>query len=212
MPTTPTKPSACSSPTDRVNACHQAIVRGFPRRHAENIREHGQPTDPAHRATHLRIFRAMRRGGCVLLTGDRGRGKTHLATLIGCEWLAWGLGWPRYWRAADLFADQRRWFDRKVNEWGSAIPEPLGQARECDLLVLDEVQERVGSDYEQAELVRLLDTRYAEIRPTVLITNRTPKEAITTIGPSAFDRLKEGGGIVECNWPNMRDALRGGAA
>lgn len=200
---------------DRVNACQQAINNGFPRLHCERIREAGQAMDDDRAKVHRRVWRCVREGGMVMLTGDRGRGKTHIASLVGCEWEAWGFrsfGRPRYWRLADLFAAQKRWFDEKRDERGNAIAEPLEVARTCGLLVLDEIQERIGTDWEQAELVRVLDVRYTESRPTILITNRTPKDAAAIVGWSAIDRMKEGGAVIACNWDNFRDKIREGAA
>lgn len=200
---------------DRTNACHQARVKGFPRLHCDRVRDHGQPTDEARQAAHRRLWKAIRARGCVLLIGDRGRGKTHLGTLAACEWLAWGFssnGQPRYWRLSDLYAEQKRWFDRKHDPIGNPVPEPLEVARTCGLLVLDEIQERQGTDWEQAELVRLLDVRYTEMRPTVLITNRTLRDVAGIVGMSAIDRMKEGGAVIECAWDNFRDRIRGGAA
>lgn len=200
---------------DRVNACQQAVNNGFPRLHCERIRETGQSMDAERAKVHRRVWRCVREGGLVMLTGDRGRGKTHIASLVGCEWEAWGFrsfGRPRYWRLADLFAAQKHWFDEKRNEWGQPIPEPLELARTCGLLVLDEIQERIGTDWEQAELVRVLDVRYTESRPAILITNRTPKEAAAIVGWSAIDRMKEGGAVIQCDWDNFRDKIRGGAA
>lgn len=201
---------------DRVNACKQARLRGFPRLHTDRVRDIGQAMDADREMAHKRVWKSVRARGMVMLTGDRGRGKTHLATLVACEWLSWGFGGngqPRYWRLADLFADQKAWFDRKHDPLGNRISEPLAIARECGLLVLDELQERIGSDWEQAELVRCLDTRYAEGLPTLLITNRTPEQAAGIVGVSAIDRMKEGGALIECRWNNMRDAIRaaGGA-
>jgi DNA replication protein DnaC len=201
---------------DRVNACQQARVSGFPGRHCDRVREVGRTMDEPRSVVHRRVWASVRQGGMVMLTGDRGRGKTHLATLVGSEWWAFGFGFSvgpaRYWRLSELFADQKAWFDRRRDEWGNAIPEPLEVARTCGLLVLDEIQERQGTDWEQAELVRLLDVRYTEFRPALLITNRTLRDVAAIVGMSAIDRMKEGGAVIECAWDNYRDRIRGGAA
>ena len=197
---------------DRASACRQAGICGFPRLHCDRIAEFGRTLDTPRASVHRQVWRSMRSGSMVMLMGDRGHGKTHMVTLVGSEWWAFGyglsVGAARYWRMADLFSEQKKWFDCKRDEWNNPIRQPLEVARTCGLLVLDEIQERIGTDWEHAELVRLLDVRYAESRPLILVTNRTLRDVAPIVGISAMDRMKEGGGVFECNWFNFRDRLR----
>ena len=160
----------------------------------------GEPVDKA-----KNIEAILNGGGMVGLIGDRGRGKTLMAT-----WIAQRRRERReepgiYLRCADLFAVLR-------GSWGKDHPRGSKNTEEalmelfmnCELLVLDEVQERTCSDWENKILTRLLDHRYSNLLPTLVIGNLTAEELAANLGPSVTDRLKETGGIMECTWGSFR--------
>jgi DNA replication protein DnaC len=72
------------------------------------------------------------------------------------------------------------------------------------LLVLDEIDKRGGTDAEQRLLHRILDKRYRQVLPTLLIGNVADPDELQTIldGPGGdgigplFDRLRQTGGVV----------------
>jgi DNA replication protein DnaC len=155
--------------------------------------------------------RAVAQRSIALLHGPRGTGKTFLATRIARDWCQSGCntgeGRVKYWRLIDLFGAQLAWFDRKHDDNGNAIPEPLGVARTCGLLILDEIHDRLDTDYARSELTRLIDVRYAEKRPTVLITNRHSNQISGVIGVSAAERILEGGCAINCTAENIRKEI-----
>lgn len=144
--------------------------------------------------------------GMVALVGPRGTGKTFLACVIGQNLAAAAEGAPTpgafvYDVAGDLFAAQRRSFGTR-----SGL-DPLGSARLAELLCLDEIQERVASEWEQQEFTRLLDYRYREGLPTLLIGNLRPDELPNCLGQSVISRLQESGALIECGGESRRVAL-----
>jgi hypothetical protein len=44
------------------------------------------------------------------------------------------------------------------------------------------------------------------MRDTIMISNETPEKMLAQVGPSIEDRMRECGGIIECNWPSFRGA------
>ncbi len=199
---------------DFAVACRQARVMGFPIRHTEAIAGGAFRLDADRRAAWSTMIATVKQRAITLLWGDRGVGKTHLATVLGARWHQLGYagryGTGRYWTVADLMDDQREWFGKKTGEFG-ALAEPFEVARDCGLAVLDELNEiKAGSAFDVDSLARIIDARYRGARPTVLITNMRPDKIASVVGGSVVDRIKENGAVIECNWDSVRDAIRAG--
>jgi DNA replication protein DnaC len=73
------------------------------------------------------------------------------------------------------------------------------------LLVIDEIQERADTQFEDRTLTNLIDARYYGMRPTILIGNLRPSEFAARIGSSIASRIRETGGVIEFNGPSFRD-------
>ncbi len=150
----------------------------------------------------------------VALIGGRGPGKTQMAAEIaraGCwpldagEWI----GSSRvhrgqtalYRRAMDIFLDLR-----DANKSGSKISEKdvLAKLEKPGLLVVDEFQERGGSDWENRVISNLLDKRYAAKRPTILIANFTTEEIRGALSDSVKSRMRENGKAFVFDWESYR--------
>ncbi len=197
-----------------VVSCRQARVCGFPIRHTEAIEAGAHRLDKARQLAWNTLGTAIKGRGIAMLWGDRGRGKTHLATLAGIQWHRTGFygkyGACRYWTAADLMDEQRDWFSNKVGEYG-AKAEPFEVARDCGLLVLDELNEiKAGSAFDVDSVTRIMDARYRQALPSILITNMRPDKVVSVLGGSVVDRIKENGALIDCNWDSVRDAIRAG--
>lgn len=142
----------------------------------------------------------VRKGFLVALTGERGTGKTqlavnliHLAAQIPCR--------CRYIVAAELFRDIRRTFSsRDENE--RDVVEKFCEPR---LLVIDELHQRAGTEWEHDTLVNIIDARYREMKATLMITNHMESQAFSNmVGDSIASRLLEAGGVITCSWPKFR--------
>jgi DNA replication protein DnaC len=148
--------------------------------------------------------------GCMIgMCGNRGTGKTQMAAhLIRARLDAYrqdeaqGVGGPpRYCRAMEIFLDVRACF--KTSATVAERDAIRGCVSPC-LLVIDEMQERGETAWEDRLLGYILEVRYAEMRDTVLISNQTPAEFTAQIGKSVEDRMRESGGFVECRWGSFR--------
>ncbi|MGP2410170.1 ATP-binding protein [Yersinia sp. 2553 StPb PI] len=74
-----------------------------------------------------------------------------------------------------------------------------------DLLIIDEVGVQFGSEAEKLILFEIINTRYENFRPTILISNLTVSELTDVIGERIVDRMSEGGGAtLVFNWDSFR--------
>jgi DNA replication protein DnaC len=184
---------------------------GVPARHLEPL-----PDEPCHEwVTIVRLLRAGIGTGMLHgLIGKRGTGKTRAAVAVvrqAClEAVRDGEGSVRpalYRKTMDLFLDVRGTFkseaktEREVLE--SYILPPL--------LVLDEVQERGGSEFEDRMLNYVIDRRYDLRRDTLLISNLTKGEFAANVGSSIVSRLTECGTVFEFDFPSFRTPTKGTA-
>jgi DNA replication protein DnaC len=160
--------------------------------------------------------RPRMRGGIIALIGPRGTGKTHMAcgliNAFNCNpHMAYAEGfmpsnvhshrWAVYRRAFDVFSEIKQTFGRKEGQTQRDVTEQLVKS---NLLVLDEIQVRAESAWENDLLTNLIDQRYAEFRPTVLISNLNRGPFIECVGDSIASRLMETGGTIEATWPSFR--------
>lgn len=155
-------------------------------------------------------------GFLAVLLGMPGTGKTQMAT----EWLrfvltttkdpkgieAYAPGWLAshvlYRKTSDVFRDIRETYDvRDKAERGV-----VDRFRYVQSLVLDEIDNRARTDFEERSLRDILDDRYREMRDTILITNVRSRSAFLH-GQSEYlcSRLSECGLFIECRWPSFRE-------
>ncbi len=83
-------------------------------------------------------------------------------------------------------------------------PQVLDSLRRPRLLVLDEIGQRTESGWENRTFLEVLNARYNEKSDTIMTRNLNLKELRQNLGPSLVGRMKEGGGMVECDWPSFR--------
>lgn len=144
---------------------------------------------------------ARRDGACLCFTGEPGTGKTHLATAIGNHVIAHG--------GTALFLTAYRAVGRVKDCWrrGSEYTEEqtLKHFLAPDLLILDEIGVQFGSDTERLMLFNIINGRYEDMRPTIIISNLPLPGLIDCLGSRAVDRLKENGGtVIEFKWESYR--------
>jgi DNA replication protein DnaC len=156
-------------------------------------------------------------GGIIAMVGNRGPGKTQMAAEIarGGDWKGDKATHTRgenvlithrtktalYMRAMDVFLELRH---ASKNHVKSSEKEVLERLAAVGLLVIDEFQERSESEWENRIVKNLIDKRYANSRPTIIIANLTRKELFATLGESVIDRATENGKSIEFNWPSFR--------
>lgn len=162
---------------------------------------------------------AVAAGGIVLFLGKRGPGKTQMAAEVarngnwsdgesvsipsgnGTFFVAKSQS-ARYLRALDLFLDLR---EAAQPGSGSSEKKVLERLEKPGLLVIDEFQERGGTEWENRIVCNLIDKRYAANRPTIIIANLTREDMAKSLSPSILDRIRENGRAIMFDWESYRN-------
>lgn len=142
-------------------------------------------------------------GRCLILRGNPGTGKNHLAVAITKRVMADGFT-ALHATAYEIVCRIRETWGRRQpgDQTEQDVTRALG---EVDLLVIDEVGRQYGTEGEQIHLFHVIDARYRLMKPTVVISNKQPDEIRAYLGDAAYDRLREGGGLlVNFDWASHR--------
>lgn len=150
-----------------------------------------------------RVLGAMRenRSALVGLTGTRGVGKTQLAVKLMNHFCERGYD-ALYVRAYELFTRFKSAYSNDRN--APREQDVIWQHVTPSLLVIDELQVRTESDWENTTLTTLLDMRYSEERRTLIISNLTAEAFGASVGASVVSRMNETGFLLQCEWPSFR--------
>lgn len=158
-----------------------------------------------------RLVSKLGSGFLVALIGHRGTGKTAMAVqLCRAEIERRPIihytrhGVVRYTTAMDVFLSIRATFGTDTPE-----KEALLAYEKPSLLVIDEIQERSGTDWENRLLTHLIDKRYGEKRNTLLLGNTTAKGLADSLGSSVMSRMEECGGVIKMEWKSFRSKDNG---
>ena len=140
-------------------------------------------------------------GLSLILCGKTGTGKTHLSCAV-LRALAFEHGvCGKYCTAYRAVQEIRASYKSSdVTEL-----QVLKEFVRPDLLVLDEIGVQYGTDSEQLLLFSLLNGRYEELKPTIVISNLSLDEVMQYLGDRVYDRLREnGGGVLAFDWGSWR--------
>jgi len=136
----------------------------------------------------------------LLFIGGVGTGKTHLA----CAALRKVIQKP----GDGLYLTFLKAIRQIKHSWtkGSSMSEQqaFNYLARPGLLVLDEVGVQHGSETERMLLTEIVNDRYADEKPTILISNLTMLEFTQVVGERVVDRFKEGGRVVVFDWASYR--------
>lgn len=140
-------------------------------------------------------------GTCLTFLGGPGTGKTHLAcTMLR---LLHDAG------ARVLFIETYAMLRRIKSTYRRDSEQTEQQAIDAlallDLLALDEVGVGLGSETDKLLLFEVLNERYKNMLPTLLLSNLSPLEFERYLGARTVDRLAENGGVVvPFTWQSAR--------
>ncbi len=144
-------------------------------------------------------------GSGFLLFGGVGNGKSHLAAAVVNALIPQGVS-AVFQAVPDLLRRFRATYgeDSKVKE-----EQLMDALAETELLVLDDLGAEKWTEYSEAQLYQVIDTRYRHKRPLIVTTNLgLVKEPLLEayIGPRALDRLIEMCDLIEVTAPSYRKA------
>jgi len=134
-------------------------------------------------------------GENLFLVGRPGTGKNHLAVSIIREWS----GDRRILKLAEMVRDIRQAYSAHTNEQID-----IERYARLDLLALNEVGVQFGTDAERNLLFEVLDLRYENMLPTILISNLNVAGIKDYVGGRVIDRLMECAQVVEFTWDSYR--------
>lgn len=145
-------------------------------------------------------------GRSMMLLGQVGTGKTHLAAGILQQAIrnfgSQGLQ-GRYTTAGRIIRSVKETFgshDRTESQVYADLVMP-------HLLVIDEVGVQHGTEFERTVLFEVINGRYEQIKPTVVVSNLGLADLRVCLGDRAVDRLRDKGGLVMLfRWESARGA------
>lgn len=141
-------------------------------------------------------------GRSMMLLGDVGTGKTHLGCAIAQQVIRSYGASARYTMAIEIIRDIKMTFDKKSEQTERDVYASLLAP---DLLVIDEVGVQHGSDFERQVLFEVIDSRYRQLMPTIVISNLGLAGLRKCLGDRAVDRLTDAGGpAVLFTWSSAR--------
>jgi len=140
-------------------------------------------------------------GKSIILCGTTGTGKTHLACSIANQVIQN--------KNSAIFINVFKAIDDIKETWSKHSDkterEVINNFIKTDLLILDEIGVQFGSDSEKMILFKILNERYSNMKPTILISNLNVEALQEFVGERVIDRMKENGGmIVKFDWKSHR--------
>lgn len=154
---------------------------------------------------YVEVFDEIERDGrCLMLLGQPGTGKTHLGAAMANDLMRNTTATAVYRTVGSILQAIRATFDRNSEQNEADI---LASLIEPSLLILDEVgvSKEQPSDFELTTLFAIINGRYEQVRPTVVISNLSADQLPLAMGERCVDRLREGGGVVvPFDWESQR--------
>lgn len=126
-------------------------------------------------------------GESLMLWGDPGNGKTHLAAAIVNELSKKGYI-VVFQSVPELLQRIRSTFNSENKENETQIMRAL---LECDLLILDDIGAEKTTEWVEEKLFNIIDGRYRKELPTLYTSNLEPKELKNQVGKRSYDRMVE---------------------
>ena len=145
-------------------------------------------------------IKAGNRAPNMFMIGSVGTGKTHLSASIIHDLLP--VHSVNHVRMIDLMRELKDTWrrDSEVSE-----TDVINHYANLDLLIIDEVGIQFGSDAEKMFIFDIINGRYDNIKPTVLISNLDLQNLKATLGDQVIDRLREDGGkVIVFDWESLR--------
>jgi len=139
-------------------------------------------------------------GTSLVFCGKPGTGKTHLACGIALDWIQ--AGRPAYFMT--VLAAIRSIKSTYSPASDRTEDDAIRALTEVDLLILDEIGVQLGTEHEKMLLFEIINERYQQMRPTILISNLTRDELTEYLGARVMDRFRESGAVVAFDWDSYR--------
>lgn len=141
------------------------------------------------------------RGTSLIFTGSPGTGKTHLACAIGSALMEGHLASVAFGTVLELLRSIK---DTYRKDSARTETEALRELLSYDLLIVDEIGAQLGTEHEKILLFELLNGRYSDCRPTILLSNLNAADLEGYLGQRVMDRYRECGAVIAFDWASHR--------
>lgn len=140
------------------------------------------------------------RWAVLILTGVAGTGKTQMACEIGEAFINRLMRSVRYTTAAGMVNEIRSAY--KIED--KTEDGEVERFSRYDLLILDEIDAMRGTANDQMLLTEVINRRYSNEKPVIIITNQPRDRLIDFVGDRVDDRLHESAFVCSFDWPSFR--------
>ena len=141
------------------------------------------------------------RGTCMIFSGSPGTGKTHLACAIANAVIKQGSA-ALFTTVSEALRTIKRAYGKDAD---TSEQDAINDLVNPALLILDEVGMAYDTDHSKTLIFDLMNKRYENIRPTILLTNLDAPALREHLGDRITDRLREGGGkLISFAWDSYR--------
>lgn len=145
----------------------------------------------------------LRRGSCLVFSGQPGTGKSHLAASILQSILPTHVGvYMTFMGMIRLIRET--WHPASLRRESEVLAD-LGSV---PLLVIDEIGVQYGTEAEHTLLFEVMDRRYRDQMPTILLTNQDKDGFKKFVGDRVYDRMTETARWVNFDWSSFRTQAR----
>ncbi|MCP4553280.1 MAG: ATP-binding protein, partial [Bacteroidetes bacterium] len=102
----------------------------------------------------------------------------------------------------DIMAKIKSTFNKKSDQSEESL---IKHYRNKGFLIIDEIGVQFESNLEKVILFQILNGRYENYKPTILITNLNNTDLLKTLGERIVDRFYENkGGVFSFEWDSYR--------
>ncbi len=145
-------------------------------------------------------------GRCLLMFGKPGTGKTHLAASIANDINHCSGKTAVYRTVGGILQSLKATYSQGATHTEGQVMEGLTTP---DLLIIDEVGATKPTEFELAVLFAIVNARYEQVLPTLVVSNLMPAELAGAMGERCVDRLREGGAIaLVFDWESARAGVK----